>query len=471
MLTSIAHHFRMFRRQAWERTEKFRTDILNGIDYDIFLKMSEVTKFKHIDEILYQRRWHGENTSSVNETFQTVNTHRVQREALKRLGLSSHWDVDTPFLDRPRDISYKRTGSRNCVIFWPNYSRSNPYQRLLYKPISGHCDIMGGDIDAAIRALHEVTSDEASSITFHLHWLNKILLDSKNIGEASDKAEIFLRKLRRFKFSGGRIVWTIHNVFSHDFPFQRVERNLSKEIIKLADAIHIHSIQSLPEISSDFNIPDKKIFVHRHGSYVGTYPDFVNRGRARQEFGLSESDEVILFIGQIRPYKGIKDLITAFEILAKENARLKLILAGSGSFGDLLDNLDPQIKDRILIHNRFIDDMEIQFFMHAADFSVLPYRNILTSGSLLLSLSFGLPAVVPSRGMIREVLAPDKRNISNCGVCYLPEAGADGLIEAMRTMSRLIAIGEGPMMAKAAKERAASESWEDINEMLFGKMS
>src|SRR5699024_4540363 len=78
MITSIAHHFRMFRRYAWERTTKFREDIVNGVDYDIFLKMSEVGKFHHIDEKLYQRRWHGENTSHVNEHHQTANTYRVQ---------------------------------------------------------------------------------------------------------------------------------------------------------------------------------------------------------------------------------------------------------------------------------------------------------------------------------------------------------------------------------------------------------
>ena len=468
VLTSIAHHFRMFRRQAWERTDKFREDIANGIDYDIFLKMSEVTEFRHIDEILYQRRWHGENTSHVNEGFQTLNTHRVQREALKRLGLDSYWDVDAPFADRPREVTYKRIGSRSRVIFWPDYSQSNPYQRMLYKPVHPQCDIMGGDIDAAIRALREVKPCESTKITFHLHWLNKILLDSQNIGEASDKAQVFLSKLRRFKFLGGRIVWTIHNTLSHGFPFTGVEKNLSREIVELADAIHIHSIKSLPEIVAYFDIPTEKLAVHRHGAYTGIYPDFTNRERARKELGLDEDDEVCLFLGQIRPYKGIDHLVAAFKHLASERPRLKLVLAGSGTVESLFDDMDPELRDRVQIHNRFIDDMEIQFFAHAADFAVLPYKNILTSGSLLLSLSFGLPAIVPDYGMIREVLATDADYVSDCGICYPPEGGTDALVAAIRKMLDRHDTGEGPAMAKAAKERAAAETWEDISSMLFG---
>lgn len=468
MLTSIAHHFRMFRRQAWERTEKFREDIANGIDYDIFLKMSEVTEFRHINEILYQRRWHSENTSHVNEGFQTLNTHRVQREALKRLGLDRYWDVDIPFADRPREVTYKRIGSRNRVIFWPDYSRSNPYQRMLYKPIHESCDIMGGDIDAAIRALRDVKTGESTKITFHLHWLNKILLESKNIGEASDKAQTFLNKLRRFKFSGGRIAWTIHNNLSHDFPFTGVERNLSLEIVKLADAVHIHSIESLPEIIAYFDIPREKLAIHRHGAYASIYPDFTNRERARKELGLSETDEIILFLGQIRPYKGIDNLVAAFKEVAAERPRLKLVLAGSGSIDGLFDDMNPEMRDRIHVYDRFIDDMEIQFFTHAADFAVFPYKNILTSGSLLLSLSFGLPAIVPDYGMIREVLAADASHVSDCGLCYPAENEDGALVAAIRKMLGRLDAGEGPQMSNAAKERAASETWEDISSMLFG---
>ncbi|MDG1973368.1 MAG: hypothetical protein P8I56_20715, partial [Paracoccaceae bacterium] len=39
-----------------------------------------------------------------------------------------------------------------------------------------------------------------------------------------------------------------------------------------------------------------------------------------------------------------------------------------------------------------------------ADVAAFPYKSILTSGSMLLSLTFGTPAILPDVGMTREVL-------------------------------------------------------------------
>lgn len=471
MLTSIAHHFRMFRRQTWERTEGFREDIVNGVDYDQFLKMSEVAQFHHINEIMYQRRWHGENTSHVNEAFQTTNTYRVQREALKRIGMDRTWDVHIANPEMPREVTYRRVGSRQRVIFWPDYSRANPYQRLLYRAAQDRCEIMGGDIEAALLAIREVGPGESSQVTFHLHWLNKVLEHAVTLGEASDRAQAFLSRLREFKFCGGRLVWTIHNTLSHDLPFPQVERGLAREIALLADAVHIHSAGSLPEIEAVFPVPHDKLHVRRHGAYLDTYPDFTERPRARRELGLSADDEVILFLGQIRPYKGLGTLISAFARMAHHRPRLRLVLAGSGTVDTILADLDPGLRDRVHVFNRYIDDMEIQLFTHAADVMVLPYQNILTSGSLLLALSFGLPSILPSYGMIREVLKTDSSGLGDCGLHYAPGAGDDALVDALHKFLHRLDAGEGPRMSAAARACAETQTWEDISDMLLGEMT
>ncbi len=63
VITSIAHHSRMFRRVACEWSAHFREDIVNTVDYDMQLKLAETGDFHHVDKIYYQRRWRGENTS------------------------------------------------------------------------------------------------------------------------------------------------------------------------------------------------------------------------------------------------------------------------------------------------------------------------------------------------------------------------------------------------------------------------
>ncbi|HCB3534852.1 TPA: glycosyltransferase, partial [Escherichia coli] len=44
----ICHHFRMFTARAWNLTEGFNESISNAVDYDMYLKLSEVGPFKHI---------------------------------------------------------------------------------------------------------------------------------------------------------------------------------------------------------------------------------------------------------------------------------------------------------------------------------------------------------------------------------------------------------------------------------------
>lgn len=468
MLTSIAHHFRMFRRQAWERTDGFREDIVNGVDYDIFLKMSEVSEFHHIDEVLYERRWHGENTSNINESFQTNNTYRVQSEALKRTGLKKYWSVHVPDTEKPRDITFRRTGNRRRVFFWPDYSRSNPYQRLLYRGAHEHGEILAGSIDSALRAAREAPEEDTSRIVFHLHWLNFIFKDATDINEATASAKSFIGKLREFKRLGGRLVWTIHNVISHDLPFHLVEKSIAKEVISLADVVHIHSEESLFEIKNHFGIPREKIHVNRHGSYLGVYPSFADRTCARRELSLKKDSQVMLFLGQIRPYKGIDILLQAFCEIAPARPQLQLVLAGSGSVEGLIEGIEPQLQDRIHVYNRFIDDMEIQIFMRSADFTVFPYHNILTSGSMLLSLSFGVPLVIPEFGMTREVLKGDNNKISNCGVLYSADEGSQGLSTALKRMLSRMDSGQGDMMSLAARELAIHQNWNNIGTMLFG---
>lgn len=462
MITSIAHHFRMFRRASWERTTGFREDIVNAVDYDIFLKLSEVGRFHHVEEILYQRRWHGENTSSVNEVFQTSNTYRVQSEALDRLGLSRFWEVHIPDPKQPRRVTYRRKEDTRIVLFWPDYARSNPYQKLLYQTQDPNLEIVSGDIDAALRMLEVV--DNTRDVTFHLHWLNFVLLRITDRAEAVALVEEFHDKLRRFVVAGGHLIWTVHNAITHDAAFPDLEADLSARIAQLAETVHVHSEGSVGEVSDSFAIPASKVRVSRHGHYIGAYPDFVSREAARDLLALEEDDDVILFTGQIRPYKGVETLISVFRNLLTKRPKAVLVLAGVMQF-DLLAEVTPALTEaeraRIRITDRFLDEMEMQLFFRAADIAVYPYQKILTSGSLLLALSYGVPVVIPEVAMTREVLDGHE-----AGMLYDPSAGVAGLEAAVQTLLQAKDEGHLTGMAENARARAEALDWPDAAGLL-----
>ena len=86
----ICHHFRMFTARAWNLTEGFNESISNAVDYDMYLKLSEVGPFKHINKICYNRVLHGENTAIKKLDIQKENHFKVVNESLSRLGIKKY---------------------------------------------------------------------------------------------------------------------------------------------------------------------------------------------------------------------------------------------------------------------------------------------------------------------------------------------------------------------------------------------
>jgi beta-1,4-mannosyltransferase len=61
--------------------------------------------------------------------------------------------------------------------------------------------------------------------------------------------------------------------------------------------------------------------------------------------------------------------------------------------------------NRVRTYLDFIPQDQAQLYFRAADLVVLPYREILNSGSALLALSFDCPILVPLRGTLGELQA------------------------------------------------------------------
>ena len=96
MITAmIAHHFRMFRRIYWGRTEGFNERIRNAVDYDMYLKLAETCEAKHLNVVGYRRRLHGENTSIKDFKAQMQNTAVVVNAALSRMGSEFSTKLDS----------------------------------------------------------------------------------------------------------------------------------------------------------------------------------------------------------------------------------------------------------------------------------------------------------------------------------------------------------------------------------------
>jgi len=108
MFGCIVHHFRFFRARDWWRTEGFATEITNAVDFDMFLKLSNVTEMLHVHEWTYVYRIHDASTSIRQMETQIRNHFVVLESHLKRIGLHRSWKPEALDKDNPRKVKYKR---------------------------------------------------------------------------------------------------------------------------------------------------------------------------------------------------------------------------------------------------------------------------------------------------------------------------------------------------------------------------
>jgi glycosyltransferase involved in cell wall biosynthesis len=143
-------------------------------------------------------------------------------------------------------------------------------------------------------------------------------------------------------------------------------------------------------------------FTIPHGHYRGAYPDIVSRREARVALDLSLNKFVALFIGQIRPYKGVSRLIRSFVDSHVTDA--DLVVAGKAD-GQMMREIEDAaaFACNVRLAPGFVSREDMQKYLRAADLVILPYEEILNSGSAILALSFDRPILVPARGALAEL--------------------------------------------------------------------
>jgi len=113
----------------------------------------------------------------------------------------------------------------------------------------------------------------------------------------------------------------------------------------------------------------------------------------------------MLIAGLVRPYKGLADKKEVLASCLGSGRARRLLVAGSMSCGQTRAMLRELPVDRVTVVDRFIGDDELQVFFNAASFVLLSYRDVLTSGSLMESFSFGRPVLAPAMGSIPYYVA------------------------------------------------------------------
>lgn len=295
------------------------------------------------------------------------------------------------------------------MAFYP-VARVNTYSALMYSRLWQHgVAPLPLFKFADINALLPLMTQLKSRVMLHLQWTSDILWNAGTEFDAKEKFNVFIELMDRFLDAGGRLAWTVHNVLPHDCRFPQIEAGLQQAVADRARIVHVLNDGTLNAVAKWFTIDPAKSVHIPHPNYIGSYPDIVSRDQARYDLRLLPDEVLYSFVGAIRPYKGLGQLLDAFDEVRQDGRPRRLLVAGQ-------PDDDPETQeqlDRCLLHPYVdlhpsrIPDSELQYYMRAVDVGVLPYQQALNSGVLMLALSFGLPVVAPDIPAAAEILTPD----------------------------------------------------------------
>lgn len=190
-----------------------------------------------------------------------------------------------------------------------------------------------------------------------------------------------------------RIVHTLHNLQNHAGIWVGLEKWVYRFFLRRCDHIRVYSETTKQEAILRFGLKPDVLSVIQDLPYHAYYPNTATKKESRDKLGVDGDAFVFLFFGEIKPYKGLHQLIKAYAESQRSNSQL--IFAGKSYDSDYWKSLMEESKDSpdIHWHHRFIEDSEVQYFFNAADVLVLPFTRIDHSGSIDLAMSFGKPII------------------------------------------------------------------------------
>lgn len=341
-----------------------------------------------------------------------------------------------------------------------------PYQKLLYEQMRQRA--------VQVYYLGEVTRSQTVNVFLlpietvlwrirgarfiHIHWVYVFMLPVASRFPISRWAAQlwFVLWLYTCRLLAMRIVWTAHNVLPHEQVFADDAR-ARRALVKASALVVAHSSSALDELAA-FGAVAANTTTIQHGPIEPTRP-----AETLRVPGSDEGSRQFLFLGRVQEYKGVEGLLNSFVALPS-HIDARLLVAGQcydRALEGRLRRLAEMSGERVGVRFEYIPDEEVTHLLSASDVVILPYRQITTSGSVMLALSHGRPLIVPRLPGLADL--PDE------AVCRY-DGSDNGLTAAIIHLAE-VDKGSLEAMSAAAIKYSSSITWWEMAEIMLAQMN
>ena len=259
------------------------------------------------------------------------------------------------------------------------------------------------------------------------------------------------------RLCGTRVVYTRHCAFQPSRLRTSLPGRLAGRVLDWALSDGVLAVgPSAEEILTATGIPRRKIHVMFNGVAPLDPVTPEERARLRQALGFGPEDFVVGILARVEEYKGHGALLEAAGQLIGQGRRVKVLVAGQGSFEAELRRRSRALPEGTVVFTGFVE--QVERVLGAMDVQVnASYESETSSLSVLEGMSMEIPAIVSDCG----------------GNPYLIRDGEDGLVFPRRDSAALAAciarLMDQPDVRKKMGERARERFLARFTGQIFAK--
>jgi glycosyltransferase involved in cell wall biosynthesis len=243
------------------------------------------------------------------------------------------------------------------------------------------------------------------------------------------------------RLRGATVIVEFHEVLDtaeERIPLVRIYvRLIAPLFVGLASGFVIHSEADRRPLEERYHLGRRPCVVIPHGPFDHhVQSSAIGDGKASIERLAPPAAVNMLFFGLIRPFKGLEDLVEAFDGLSDDEVGDYWLTV----VGETWEGWDLPIerigasrhRDRITLVNRWVDDADVSAYFAAADAVVLPYHRSSASAPASEAMSHGLPLIITAVGGLPAAVE------GYDGAILVPPRDVAALREAIRRLPPLL---------------------------------